>query len=184
MIACVCECISCSGCNCEWSVARKTTARSVHPLGTFRSTSRVTHRAYYDTPSTHAHLPERDRYIRDSIKRVVNRRIKISIKIIPDTRFLPTSRSVSPCLHEVWFTNSIHNNLARNEANSVGTTRDKVFNHVCTTVQVYSTRGSRHAFRRERTSNFIMSRDEVLTVLTWWPGHHGRKSSVISFNGT
>ena len=108
MIACVCECISCSGCNCEWSVARKTTARSVHPLGTFRSTSRVTHRAYYDTPSTHAHLPERDRYIRDSIKRVVNRRIKISIKIIPDTRFLPTSRSVSPCLHEVWFTNSIH----------------------------------------------------------------------------
>lgn len=55
MIACVCECISCSGCNCEWSVARKTTGRSVHPLGTFRSTSRVTHRAYHDAPRLHLH---------------------------------------------------------------------------------------------------------------------------------
>lgn len=37
MIACVCECISCSGCNCEWSVARKTTDRSVHPHRRFSS---------------------------------------------------------------------------------------------------------------------------------------------------
>lgn len=28
--ACVCECISCSGCNCEWSVARKPSDRFVH----------------------------------------------------------------------------------------------------------------------------------------------------------
>jgi len=34
--ACVCECISCNGCNCEWSVARKPSDRSVHPSRVFR----------------------------------------------------------------------------------------------------------------------------------------------------
>lgn len=33
----VCECISCSGCNCEWSVARKPSDRSVHLSLVFRA---------------------------------------------------------------------------------------------------------------------------------------------------
>lgn len=37
----VCECTSCIGCNCKWSVARKTTDRSVHCFRTSRRSSNM-----------------------------------------------------------------------------------------------------------------------------------------------
>lgn len=130
--------------------------------------------AYHDTPRLHLHSKRDLRG--DSIERVSHlSRIKnprqSPFKIFPRIIWWNVSfdsfNSVAPFNRTVWFTNSIIKSKGRVSTIELSWRDDKFLITSTQRSKVYSTR-IRHAFRRERTSNFIMSRDEVVTVLTWW----------------